>query len=96
MGGVYFTHQRSETDAIFSSLDEVFEIARRANISTTTWHLKTAYRENFGKMPEVLRRIQNARAQGIDVGPAFIPIRAAATDWFLLSLGGFPKAESNR
>src|ERR1700722_7363192 len=29
-GGVYFTHQRSETDAIFTSLDEVFEIARRA------------------------------------------------------------------
>jgi dihydroorotase/N-acyl-D-amino-acid deacylase len=26
-GGVYFTHQRSETDAIFSSLDEVFAIA---------------------------------------------------------------------
>ena len=45
-GGVYFTHQRSETDAIFSSLDEVFAIARRANISTTIWHLKTAYHEN--------------------------------------------------
>ena len=53
-GGVYFTHQRSETDAIFSSLDEVFAIARHANISTTIWHLKTAHRENFGKMPEVL------------------------------------------
>src|SRR4029077_7074966 len=48
-GGVYFTHQRSEADAIFSSLDEVFAIARRANISTTIWHLKTAYLENFGK-----------------------------------------------
>ena len=72
-GGVYFTHQRSETDAIFSSLDEVFEIARRANISTTIWHLKTAYHENFGKMPEVLRRIQNARAQGIDVAASVYP-----------------------
>jgi len=72
-GGVYFTHQRSETDAIFSSLDEVFAIARRANISTTIWHLKTAYHENFGKMPEVLRRIQNARAQGIDVAASVYP-----------------------
>jgi N-acyl-D-amino-acid deacylase len=72
-GGVYFTHQRSETDAIFTSLDEVFEIARRANISTTIWHLKTAYHENFGKMPEVLRRIQNARAQGIDVAASVYP-----------------------
>jgi dihydroorotase/N-acyl-D-amino-acid deacylase len=40
-GGVYFTHQRSETDAIFSSLDEVFAIAERAKISATIWHLKT-------------------------------------------------------
>jgi N-acyl-D-amino-acid deacylase len=77
-GGVYFTHQRLETDAIFNSLDEVFAIARRANISTTIWHLKTAYHENFGKMPEVLRRIQNARAQGIDVSASVYPYTRAS------------------
>ena len=77
-GGVYFTHQRSETDAIFSSLDEVFAIARRANISTTIWHLKTAYHENFGKMPEVLRRIDDARAQGIDVAASVYPYTRAS------------------
>jgi N-acyl-D-amino-acid deacylase len=77
-GGVYFTHQRSETDAIFSSLDEVFAIARRADISTTIWHLKTAYHENFGKMPEVLRRIQDARAQGIDVAASVYPYTRAS------------------
>jgi N-acyl-D-amino-acid deacylase len=77
-GGVYFTHQRSETDAIFSSLDEVFAIARRANISTTIWHLKTAYHENFGKMPEVLRRIQESRAQGVDVAASVYPYTRAS------------------
>jgi N-acyl-D-amino-acid deacylase len=77
-GGVYFTHQRSETDAIFSSLDEVFAISRRANISATIWHLKTAYKENFGKMPEVLRRIQEARAQGIDVAASVYPYTRAS------------------
>jgi N-acyl-D-amino-acid deacylase len=77
-GGVYFTHQRSETDAIFTSLDEVFAISRRANISTTIWHLKTAYHENFGKMSEVLRRIQEARAQGIDVGASVYPYTRAS------------------
>jgi dihydroorotase/N-acyl-D-amino-acid deacylase len=77
-GGVYFTHHRSETDAIFSSLDEVFAISRRANISTTIWHLKTAYKENFGKMPEVLRRIQEARAQGIDVAASVYPYTRAS------------------
>jgi dihydroorotase/N-acyl-D-amino-acid deacylase len=66
-GGVYFTHQRSESVRIFESLDEVFAIADRAKIPAEIWHLKTAYKANFGKMPEVLRRIEAARARGLDV-----------------------------
>jgi N-acyl-D-amino-acid deacylase len=77
-GGVYFTHQRSETDAIFDSLAEVFSISQRANISATIWHLKTAHRENFGKMPEVLRRIEAARAHGIDVAASVYPYTRAS------------------
>ena len=79
-GGVYFTHQRSEADQIFSSLDEVFEIAQRANISTTIWHLKASYPENFGKMPEILKRIQAARARGIDVAASVYPYNRASND----------------
>ena len=66
-GGVYFTHQRSESVRIAESLDEVFAIAERANIPAEIWHLKTAYKASFGKMAEVLRRIEAARARGIDV-----------------------------
>src|SRR5690349_4029315 len=66
-GGVYFTHQRSESARIFESLDEVFQIAERAGIPAEIWHLKTAYKSNFGRMPEVLRRIEAARARGLDV-----------------------------
>jgi len=72
-GGVYFTHQRSEGDQIFASLDEVFTIAQQAKISSTIWHLKTAYSENWSKMPEVLRRIEAARARGIDVAATVYP-----------------------
>jgi len=72
-GGVYFTHQRSEGDQIFESLDEVFAISQRANISSTIWHLKTAYSENWGKMPEMLQRIEAARARGIDVAASVYP-----------------------
>lgn len=79
-GGVYFTHQRSESDVIFPSLDEVFAISQRANISTTIWHLKTAYDENFGKMPEVLRRIEAAREKGIDVAASVYPYTRASND----------------
>jgi len=77
-GGVYFTHQRSESDKIFPSLDEVFGIAERAHISTTIWHLKVAYQENWGKMPEVLNRIEAARARGIDVAASVYPYTRAS------------------
>ena len=66
-GGVYFTHQRSESARIFESLDEVFAVAERAQIPAEIWHLKTAYKANFGRMPEVLKRIEAARARGLDV-----------------------------
>ncbi|HLV88283.1 MAG TPA: D-aminoacylase [Candidatus Sulfotelmatobacter sp.] len=77
-GGVYFTHQRSEGDQIFESLDEVFAIAQRANISATIWHLKAAYPENWGKMPEVLHRIDAARSRGVDVAASVYPYSRAS------------------
>jgi N-acyl-D-amino-acid deacylase len=66
-GGIYITHQRSESDKIFESLDEVFTIAERAKIPAEVFHLKTAYKANWGKMGEVLDRIRAARARGLDV-----------------------------
>src|ERR1700736_509091 len=36
-GGAYFTHQRSESGRIDASLDEVFRIAREANVRTQIW-----------------------------------------------------------
>ncbi|HLL72390.1 MAG TPA: D-aminoacylase [Pyrinomonadaceae bacterium] len=78
-GGIYATHQRSEANALDSSLTEVFEIARRASIPTEIWHLKTAYKKNWGRMPEVLKRIEKARAEGLTVTADVYPYTAAST-----------------
>ena len=78
-GGIYATHQRSEANALDESLNEVFEIARRAQIPTEIWHLKTAYKRNWGRMPEVLRRIEAARASGLRVAANVYPYIAAST-----------------
>ncbi|HEY7700379.1 MAG TPA: D-aminoacylase, partial [Vicinamibacteria bacterium] len=66
-GGIYITHQRSESGRIFESLDEVFAIAGGAGLPAEVWHLKTAYRANWGRMPEVLKHFEAARARGLDV-----------------------------
>lgn len=66
-GGSYITHQRSEDDAIDASLDEVFRIAREAGLPAQIFHLKTSCQKNWRRMPQVLDRIEAARAEGLDV-----------------------------
>jgi N-acyl-D-amino-acid deacylase len=78
-GGIYATHQRSEGNAIDSSLQEVFEIARQARIPVEIWHLKTAYKNNWGRMPDVLKKIEAARAEGLDVTADVYPYIAGST-----------------
>lgn len=75
-GGVYFTHQRSEGNRLDASLDEVFRIAREANIPANIWHLKTTGRYR-GKMPAILARLEAARAEGLDVAANQYPWTAA-------------------
>jgi N-acyl-D-aspartate/D-glutamate deacylase len=78
-GGIYITHQRSEANAIDESMKEVFEIARRAQIPTEIWHFKTAYKKNWGRMPEMLGRIATARRRGLKVTANVYPYVAGST-----------------
>jgi N-acyl-D-aspartate/D-glutamate deacylase/photosystem II stability/assembly factor-like uncharacterized protein len=78
-GGIYATHQRSEANTIDASLDEVFAIARGAQIPVEIWHLKTAYKKNWGRMPQILQRIAKARQNGLDVTADIYPYIAGST-----------------
>jgi dihydroorotase/N-acyl-D-amino-acid deacylase len=66
-GGIYATHMRSEGDGIDDALDEAFRIGRDAKIPVEIWHLKAAGKQNWNRMPEIVGRIDAARASGIDV-----------------------------
>lgn len=77
-GGIYISHQRSESAQIIQSLDEVFTIAEKANIPAEVWHLKTAYKANWGRMPEVLKYFDAARARGLDVTANMYPYDRAS------------------
>ena len=78
-GGIYVTHQRSEANAIDDSMKEVFEIARRAKIPAEIWHFKTAYKKNWGRMPEMLERIEAARREGLKITADVYPYVAGST-----------------
>jgi N-acyl-D-amino-acid deacylase len=75
-GGTYITHQRSESYKIDESLDEVLRIAGEARIPAQIYHLKTACRGNWGRMPKILERLDLARAAGLDVSANIYPYTA--------------------
>jgi dihydroorotase/N-acyl-D-amino-acid deacylase len=79
-GGIYATHMRDEGDEEAAALDEVFTIAREAKIPVEIFHLKVAGRNNWGKMKDVVQRIERARAEGIDVTADMYPYPAASND----------------
>jgi dihydroorotase/N-acyl-D-amino-acid deacylase len=77
-GGIYASHVRDEGNAVVSALDEAFRIGREAKIPVEIWHLKAAGKQNWGRMPEIVAKIEAARKSGIEVGANTY----ANTAWF--------------
>jgi N-acyl-D-amino-acid deacylase len=66
-GGIYATHMRSEQASIMAAIDETIRIGREAHVPVEIWHLKAGGVGNFGLMPEIVARIDRARAAGVDI-----------------------------
>ena len=66
-GGIYSTHMRNESNSVLEAIDEALRIGREANIPVEIWHIKVAGKDNWGRMPEVVAKINAARAAGADV-----------------------------
>jgi dihydroorotase/N-acyl-D-amino-acid deacylase len=78
LGGIYATHMRSEGDAETAALDEAIRIGREGHLPVEIWHLKTAGKKNWGRMPAIVDQINKARAAGIEIGANTY----AYTAWF--------------
>ena len=66
-GGIYSTHMRNESDSVLEAIDEALRIGREARVPVEIWHLKVAGKNNWGRMPEVVAKINAARAAGADI-----------------------------
>ncbi|MBS0517696.1 MAG: D-aminoacylase [Proteobacteria bacterium] len=62
-GGVYTAHMRDEGDDVLKSMDETFEIGRRAGAEVIVSHHKCSGRTNFGRMKETLPKFTEAMKQ---------------------------------
>ena len=79
-GGYYATHMRSEGDAIIEAIDEVLDLVRATGIHAEISHLKTSGKRNWGKIDDVLAKIERAIDAGELLGSDRYPYCAAGTD----------------
>lgn len=78
-GGSYISHMRNEGNKIFEALDELITIAREAKVHAEIYHLKAAGKDNWWKMDSVIKIIENARREGLNITADMYTYFASAT-----------------
>ncbi len=78
-GGRYISHLRSEGNRLLQSVDELIEIASRSGAGAEIYHLKAAGKDNWPKMAAVFERVEQARADGLDITANMYNYTAGAT-----------------
>jgi N-acyl-D-amino-acid deacylase len=77
--GMYISHMRSEGNRFLESLDELIEIADKANIRAEVYHLKQAGKDNWNKLEPAIAKIDSARAAGLHITTDMYNYTAGAT-----------------
>jgi N-acyl-D-aspartate/D-glutamate deacylase/CubicO group peptidase (beta-lactamase class C family) len=72
-GGRYISHIRSEDLNLEEALEEIIVIGREAKIPVQITHVKIAMRSKWGDSEKILRQLQQARLNGIDVTADIYP-----------------------
>jgi N-acyl-D-amino-acid deacylase len=78
-GGLYTSHVRGEGNTLLEALDEAIQVGRVAGIPVEISHLKAAGIHNWYKMPLALEKIEQARAEGLDLSADMYPYNASNT-----------------
>lgn len=78
-GGIYASHMRDEGRDLLKAVDEAIAIGERGGLPVEIFHLKAAFQPGWGTlMAEAGKRIEAARARGVDV----------AADLYVYTAGG--------
>ncbi len=78
-GGMHISHMRSEGDRLIEAVDELIKIAREAKIQSEIYHLKAAGQSNWGKMDQVIEKVESAQAAGLKITADMYTYIAGAT-----------------
>jgi N-acyl-D-amino-acid deacylase len=79
-GGIYSTHIRDEGLGVFDSVREAIAVGEAAGLPVDILHLKIADEKLWGRMPEVVALIEDARRRGVNVQANVYPYTRGNND----------------
>jgi N-acyl-D-aspartate/D-glutamate deacylase len=82
--GLYATHMRDEGNDVLKSLDEALQVGRRAKIAVEISHLKTRGRTNWGRSRLMIKMLERAQSEGVQVRCDAYPYTASSTSLEIL------------
>src|SRR6476659_1717915 len=65
--GKYTVHMRSEGNQLIEGVQETMRIGREAGLPVEIYHLKALGKDNWPKMDQVIKMIEDARRQGVKI-----------------------------
>lgn len=93
--GVYFTHMRNEGPRLLEALDETIRIGFLAGLPVQISHFKVMGQANWGKVKEAILKVEEARANGLDITADQYPYIASSTG-LSATIGGGIWAEGHK
>src|SRR5262245_1432839 len=72
-GGIYVTHIRNEGTGVFEAIREAIDIGRGAGCAVEILHVKIADQAHWGRMNAVVKIVEDARKQGVNVQANLYP-----------------------
>ena len=78
-GGMYISHMRNEGNKLFEATHELITIAKEANIPAEIYHFKASGKDNWWKVDSLIKIIDSARKQGLQISADMYTYNASAT-----------------
>jgi len=93
-GGLYATHMRNEADGLLDAVAEAIRIGEEGGVPVEISHHKASGRNNWGRVRDSLRLIEEARARGLDITADQYPYTAGSTSLHAVIQNGAFRADS--
>ncbi len=76
---MYISHIRGEGNRLLENVEELITIAREAGVPAEIYHLKASGRDNWDKLGDVIRRVEEARGEGLRITADMYTYHASST-----------------